>query len=62
MIWPVERDGRQPVPHPLGLSPSKIIAVHLNYRSRAQERGRTPREPSYFLKPPSSLAADGQQA
>ncbi|RKT90079.1 2-keto-4-pentenoate hydratase/2-oxohepta-3-ene-1,7-dioic acid hydratase (catechol pathway) [Saccharopolyspora antimicrobica] len=50
------------MPHPLGLSPSKIIAVHLNYRSRAQERGRTPREPSYFLKPPSSLAADGQQA
>ncbi|MEV0084666.1 fumarylacetoacetate hydrolase family protein [Saccharopolyspora sp. NPDC050642] len=55
-------DGRNPVSHPLGLSPSKIIAVHLNYRSRARERGRTPREPSYFLKPPSSLAADGQAA
>ncbi|RSM64289.1 fumarylacetoacetate hydrolase family protein [Actinoplanes sp. ATCC 53533] len=42
--------------HPLGLAPSKIIAVHLNYRSRAAERGRTPSAPSYFLKPPSSLS------
>ena len=44
---------------PLGLNPSKIVAVHLNYRSRAEERGRTPAHPSYFLKPPSSLANDG---
>jgi 5-oxopent-3-ene-1,2,5-tricarboxylate decarboxylase/2-hydroxyhepta-2,4-diene-1,7-dioate isomerase len=44
---------------PLGLRPSKVIAVHLNYRSRAEERGRTPANLSYFLKPPSSLAADG---
>lgn len=42
--------------HPLGNAPSKIIAVHLNFRSRAAERGRTPAHPSYFLKPPSSLA------
>jgi 2-keto-4-pentenoate hydratase/2-oxohepta-3-ene-1,7-dioic acid hydratase in catechol pathway len=41
------------------LSPSKIVAVHLNYRSRAAERGRVPTEPSYFLKPPSSLAPGG---
>jgi 2-keto-4-pentenoate hydratase/2-oxohepta-3-ene-1,7-dioic acid hydratase in catechol pathway/regulator of RNase E activity RraA len=41
------------------LSPSKIVAVHLNYRSRALERGRVPSEPSYFLKPPSSLARGG---
>ena len=40
-------------------APSKIIAVHLNYASRAAQRGRTPDVPSYFLKPPSSLAADG---
>jgi 5-oxopent-3-ene-1,2,5-tricarboxylate decarboxylase / 2-hydroxyhepta-2,4-diene-1,7-dioate isomerase len=40
-------------------SPSKIIAVHLNYESRAAQRGRIPSTPSYFLKPPSSLAADG---
>jgi regulator of RNase E activity RraA/2-keto-4-pentenoate hydratase/2-oxohepta-3-ene-1,7-dioic acid hydratase in catechol pathway len=39
--------------------PSKIIAVHLSYRSRAMERGRLPAWPSYFLKPPSTLAADG---
>ncbi|MFF7777081.1 fumarylacetoacetate hydrolase family protein [Streptomyces tanashiensis] len=44
------------MPHPLGNPPSKIIAVHLNYPSRAAERGRTPSKPSYFLKPPSSLA------
>ncbi|WP_326761632.1 fumarylacetoacetate hydrolase family protein [Streptomyces phaeochromogenes] len=42
--------------HPLGRTPGKVIAVHLNYPSRARERGRTPSEPSYFLKPPSSLA------
>jgi 2-keto-4-pentenoate hydratase/2-oxohepta-3-ene-1,7-dioic acid hydratase in catechol pathway/regulator of RNase E activity RraA len=42
--------------HPLGHPPSKIIALHLNYPSRARERGRTPSHPSYFLKPPSSLA------
>jgi 5-oxopent-3-ene-1,2,5-tricarboxylate decarboxylase/2-hydroxyhepta-2,4-diene-1,7-dioate isomerase len=41
------------------LNPSKVIAVHLNYRSRALERGRVPSEPSYFLKPPSSLARGG---
>jgi 2-keto-4-pentenoate hydratase/2-oxohepta-3-ene-1,7-dioic acid hydratase in catechol pathway/regulator of RNase E activity RraA len=44
------------MPHPLGRDPSKIVAVHLNYSSRARERGRLPRYPSYFLKPPSSLA------
>jgi 5-oxopent-3-ene-1,2,5-tricarboxylate decarboxylase/2-hydroxyhepta-2,4-diene-1,7-dioate isomerase len=40
-------------------APSKIIAVHLNYASRAAQRGRVPAVPSYFLKPPSSLARDG---
>ncbi|HWG25047.1 fumarylacetoacetate hydrolase family protein [Actinospica sp.] len=44
------------MPHPLGTTPSKIVAVHLNYRSRARERGRIPSQPSYFLKPPSSLS------
>ncbi|MBE4720358.1 fumarylacetoacetate hydrolase family protein [Pseudarthrobacter sp. AB1] len=34
----------------------KVIAVHVNYPSRAAQRGRTPGQPSYFLKPPSSLA------
>ena len=42
-----------------GLTPGKIIAVHLNYPSRAAQRGRTPAQPSYFLKPSSSVAASG---
>ncbi|MDN3937602.1 fumarylacetoacetate hydrolase family protein [Arthrobacter sp. YD4] len=37
----------------------KVIAVHLNYPSRAAQRGRTPEQPSYFLKPSSSLALSG---
>lgn len=40
-------------------TPGKVIAVHLNYPSRAAQRGRTPATPSYFLKPSSSLAATG---
>jgi 5-oxopent-3-ene-1,2,5-tricarboxylate decarboxylase/2-hydroxyhepta-2,4-diene-1,7-dioate isomerase len=36
--------------------PTKIIAVHLTYRSRlAEYNAGTPAEPSYFLKPPSTL-------
>lgn len=41
--------------------PGKIIAIHLNYVSRADQRGRRPAAPSYFFKPASSLAAtDGE--
>ena len=38
--------------------PSKIIATHLTYRSRAVEyqMARLPQTPSYFMKPPSSLS------
>ncbi len=39
--------------------PTKIVAVHVNYRSRAAERGATPSYPSYFLKPPSTISGDG---
>src|ERR1700680_1250365 len=39
--------------------PTKIIAVHLNYRSRAEQRGWVPDVPSYFMKPVSSLARSG---
>jgi len=39
--------------------PGKIIAIHLNYRSRADQRGRTPATPSYFFKPSSSVAGTG---
>jgi 5-oxopent-3-ene-1,2,5-tricarboxylate decarboxylase / 2-hydroxyhepta-2,4-diene-1,7-dioate isomerase len=40
-------------------TPSKIVATHLTYRSRAEEyaMARMPAAPSYFLKPPSSLSA-----
>jgi 5-oxopent-3-ene-1,2,5-tricarboxylate decarboxylase/2-hydroxyhepta-2,4-diene-1,7-dioate isomerase len=38
------------------VEPTKIVAVHLTYRSRIEEyRAKVPSEPSYFLKPPSSL-------
>jgi 5-oxopent-3-ene-1,2,5-tricarboxylate decarboxylase / 2-hydroxyhepta-2,4-diene-1,7-dioate isomerase len=40
-------------------APTKIVAVHVNYRSRAAERGSTPSYPSYFLKPPSTISGDG---
>jgi 5-oxopent-3-ene-1,2,5-tricarboxylate decarboxylase/2-hydroxyhepta-2,4-diene-1,7-dioate isomerase len=39
--------------------PGKIVAVHLSYASRADQRGRRPAHPSYFLKPSSSVAASG---
>src|SRR6187401_2898974 len=39
--------------------PGKVVAVHLSYTSRADERGRRPSYPSYFLKPSSSVAASG---
>ena len=36
--------------------PSKIFAVHLTYRSRVEEyAARLPPEPSYFVKPPTTL-------
>ncbi|MEV0894302.1 fumarylacetoacetate hydrolase family protein [Promicromonospora sp. NPDC050262] len=44
---------------PLDRRPGKIVAVHLAYASRADQRGRRPAAPSYFLKPASSLAATG---
>jgi 5-oxopent-3-ene-1,2,5-tricarboxylate decarboxylase / 2-hydroxyhepta-2,4-diene-1,7-dioate isomerase len=37
----------------------KVVAVHINYPSRAAQRGRTPAQPSYFLKPSSSLSLTG---
>jgi 5-oxopent-3-ene-1,2,5-tricarboxylate decarboxylase / 2-hydroxyhepta-2,4-diene-1,7-dioate isomerase len=43
----------------LGVRPGKVVAVHLNYPSRAAQRGRTPEHGSYFLKPSSSLASSG---
>lgn len=39
--------------------PGKIIALHLNYPSRAAQRGKSPVQPSYFLKPSTSYAPSG---
>lgn len=44
---------------PLAARPGKIVAVHLAYVSRADQRGRRPAAPSYFLKPSSSLGVTG---
>jgi regulator of RNase E activity RraA/2-keto-4-pentenoate hydratase/2-oxohepta-3-ene-1,7-dioic acid hydratase in catechol pathway len=41
------------------MRPGKIIAIHLSYASRADQRGRRPAAPSYFFKPSSSVAASG---
>jgi 2-keto-4-pentenoate hydratase/2-oxohepta-3-ene-1,7-dioic acid hydratase in catechol pathway/regulator of RNase E activity RraA len=40
-------------------APSKIIAVHINFRGRAAQRGRVPAVPSYFQKPVSSIGRSG---
>src|SRR5688572_787635 len=38
------------------VDPTKILAVHLTYGSRVEEyAARTPPEPSYFVKPPTTL-------
>ncbi|WAA67162.1 fumarylacetoacetate hydrolase family protein [Microbacterium oxydans] len=39
--------------------PGKIIAIHLSYASRADQRGRRPASPSYFFKPASSVGVTG---
>ncbi|MFT4219895.1 MAG: fumarylacetoacetate hydrolase family protein [Microbacterium sp.] len=39
--------------------PGKIIAIHLSYLSRAEQRGRRPAHLSYFFKASSSVAATG---
>ena len=41
-------------------TPSKIVAIGLNYKDHAAERGKPlPAEPLIFLKPPSSLVGPG---
>ena len=51
-----------PISDQLGRRPGKVVAVHVNYPSRAAERGRTPRFGSYFLKASSSLSGSGTPA
>jgi 2-keto-4-pentenoate hydratase/2-oxohepta-3-ene-1,7-dioic acid hydratase in catechol pathway len=41
--------------------PTKIVAIGLNYKDHAAERGKPlPEEPLMFLKPPSSLIGPGE--
>lgn len=47
---------------PIPVQPGKIIAVHLAFESRAAQRGRRPKQPSYFIKATSSLAGSGGEA
>jgi 2-keto-4-pentenoate hydratase/2-oxohepta-3-ene-1,7-dioic acid hydratase in catechol pathway len=43
------------------MRPGKIVCVGRNYRDHAKEMGNeVPREPLIFLKPPSSVIADGE--
>lgn len=44
----------------LPVRPGKIIAIHLSYASRADQRARRPDALSYFFKPSSSVAASGE--
>jgi 5-oxopent-3-ene-1,2,5-tricarboxylate decarboxylase / 2-hydroxyhepta-2,4-diene-1,7-dioate isomerase len=44
----------------LPVRPGKIVAIHLSYLSRAEQRGRRPEALSYFFKPSSSVAASGE--
>lgn len=42
------------------VTPSKIVAVGLNYRDHAKEMGKAlPKEPLIFLKPPSAVIGPG---
>jgi 5-oxopent-3-ene-1,2,5-tricarboxylate decarboxylase/2-hydroxyhepta-2,4-diene-1,7-dioate isomerase len=57
-------DGRRIAPaeaiHLPPCQPSKILCVHLNYRSRIEEfQSRPPVTPTYFHKPTSALNAHG---
>jgi 2-keto-4-pentenoate hydratase/2-oxohepta-3-ene-1,7-dioic acid hydratase in catechol pathway/regulator of RNase E activity RraA len=56
----VEIEATTSEPQAVRRTPGKVVAVHLNYASRARERGRLPEFPSYFLKAPTSLSATGQ--
>jgi 2-keto-4-pentenoate hydratase/2-oxohepta-3-ene-1,7-dioic acid hydratase in catechol pathway/regulator of RNase E activity RraA len=60
MIMDETTDAADPRFAALPSRPGKVIAVHLSYASRADQRGRRPQHPSYFLKPSSSIAgSDG---
>lgn len=47
------------IPSFLPDNPGKMIAVHVAFESRAAQRGRRPKQPSYFIKATSTLAESG---
>jgi 2-keto-4-pentenoate hydratase/2-oxohepta-3-ene-1,7-dioic acid hydratase in catechol pathway len=48
------------MPHSRNSRPGKIVCIGRNYREHAKELGNeVPTEPLFFLKPPSSIIADG---
>jgi 5-oxopent-3-ene-1,2,5-tricarboxylate decarboxylase/2-hydroxyhepta-2,4-diene-1,7-dioate isomerase len=52
------------LPHLPPVNPSKIIAVHISYKSRSLETRNKPRPteaPTYFTKPPTALNGHGGQ-
>jgi 5-oxopent-3-ene-1,2,5-tricarboxylate decarboxylase / 2-hydroxyhepta-2,4-diene-1,7-dioate isomerase len=51
--------GAEPLRLPDGLRAGKVIGVHVNYHSRAAQRGRVPTEPSYFIKATTALSGGG---
>lgn len=44
----------------LGSRPPKVFAMHIGYRARAAQKGRTPEAPGYFIKPATSLSLGGE--
>ena len=55
-MFPTDVSATVPVTQEVLDAVGKVVAVHLSYASRAAQRGRTPAQPSYFLKATSSLA------
>ncbi|MCT2089300.1 fumarylacetoacetate hydrolase family protein [Micrococcus terreus] len=54
----------QIVPRPVDFTdrasrPGKVVALHLNYPSRIEQRGRSPKFPGYFIKAGTSIATTG---
>ncbi|GAB2537488.1 fumarylacetoacetate hydrolase family protein [Brachybacterium huguangmaarense] len=45
----------------LGGRPGTVFAMHIGYAARAEQKGRTPEAPGYFLKPPTALAAPASE-
>lgn len=58
-MFPTDTTATVPVTQEVLDGIGKVLAVHLSYSSRANQRGRTPAFPSYFMKATSSLSLTG---